>query len=78
MLLMIVGGMVLDCWSTTGTIKIPDTGSAIMSAVLMDIMTAIDGGVVRDISIDLMPRVLSSNSLYTTPAFTYSLVIVIF
>ena len=69
-LLVIADGMVLGCWSATGAIKTLDAGFAIM--------TAIGGGMVRDISAGLVPRVFGGNNLYATPAFACSLVTVIF
>ena len=77
-LLVIADGMVLGCWSATGAIKTLDAGFAIMPAILMGIMTAIGGGMVRDISAGLVPRVFGGNNLYATPAFACSLVTVIF
>ena len=69
-LLVIADGMVLGCWSATGAIKTLDAGFAIMPAIL--------GGMVRDISAGLVPRVFGGNNLYATPAFACSLVTVIF
>ena len=77
-LLVIADGMVLGCWSATGAIKTLDAGFAIMPAILLGIMTAIGGGMVRDISAGLVPRVFGGNNLYATPAFACSLVTVIF
>ena len=65
-LLVIADGMVLGCWSATGAIKTLDAGFAI------------GGGMVRDISAGLVPRVFGGNNLYATPAFACSLVTVIF
>ncbi len=75
-LLVIADGMVLGCWSATGAIKTLDAGFAIMPAILLGIMTAIGGGMVRDISAGLVPRVFGGNNLYATPAFACSLVTV--
>ena len=61
-----------------GAIKTLDAGFAIMPAILLGIMTAIGGGMVRDISAGLVPRVFGGNNLYATPAFACSLVTVIF
>ena len=77
-LLVIADGMVLGCWSATGAIKTLDAGFAIMPAILLGIMTAIGGGMVRDISAGLVPRVFGGNNLYATPAFACSLVTVLF
>ena len=49
-----------------------------MPAILLGIMTAIGGGMVRDISAGLVPRVFGGNNLYATPAFACSLVTVLF
>ncbi len=78
LLLVIADGMVLGCWSATGAIKTLDAGFAIMPAILLGIMTAIGGGMVRDISAGLVPRVFGGNNLYATPAFACSLVTVLF
>ena len=77
-LLVIADGMVLGCWSATGAIKTLDAGFAIMPAILLGIMTAIGGGMVRDISAGIVPRVFGGNNLYATPAFACSLVTVCF
>ena len=61
-LLVIADGMVLGCWSATGAIKTLDAGFAIMPAILLGIMTAIGGGMVRDISAGLVPRVFGGNT----------------
>ena len=76
-LLVIADGMVLGCWSATGAIKTLDAGFAIIPAILLGIMTAIGGGMVRDISAGLVPRVFGGNNLYATPAFACSLVTVV-
>ena len=77
-LLVIADGMVLGCWSATGAIKTLDAGFAIMPAILLGIMTAIGGGMIRDISAGLVPRVFGGNNLYATPAFVCSVVTVVF
>ena len=77
-LLVIADGMVLGCWSATGAIKTLDAGFAIMPAILLGVMTAIGGGMIRDISAGLVPRVFGGNNLYATPAFVCSVVTVVF
>ena len=62
-LLVIADGMVLGCF-------------AVMPAILLGMMTAIGGGMVRDISAGLVPRVFGGNNLYATPAFACSVVTV--
>ena len=69
-LLVIADGMVLGCWSATGAIKTLDAGFSIMPAILLGIMTAVGGGMIRDIS--------AGNNLYATPAFACSVVTVVF
>ena len=77
-LLVIADGMVLGCWSATGAIKTLDAGFSIMPAILLGIMTAVGGGMIRDISAGLVPRVFGGNNLYATPAFACSVVTVVF
>ena len=57
-------------------IKTLDAGFAVMPAILLGMMTAIGGGLVRDISAGLVPRVFGGNNLYATPAFACSVVTV--
>lgn len=75
-LLVIADGMVLGCWSATGAIKTLDAGFAVMPAILLGMLTAIGGGMVRDIFAGLVPRVFGGNNLYATPAFACSVVTV--
>ena len=78
LLLVFADSMALVCWYAIGAIKTLDAGFAIMPAILLGIMTAIGGGMGRDISADQVPRVFGGNNLYATPAFACSLVTVIF
>ena len=77
-LLVVADGMVLGCWAATGASKTLDNGFGVTPAILLGIITAVGGGMVRDISAGLVPRVFGGNNLYATPAFASAGATVVF
>lgn len=73
-LIIIADGTVLGTWAATGAIKTLNLGFGIMPALLMGVITAVGGGMIRDVSSGSVPMVFGGNSLYATPAFVASLV----
>ncbi|MBV7363068.1 TRIC cation channel family protein [Actinomycetaceae bacterium TAE3-ERU4] len=66
-------GVVLGVWSATGVIKTLNLGFGPMPALLMGMLTAIGGGMIRDIAAGNVPMVFGGNYLYATPAAVASL-----
>ncbi|MCD4550113.1 MULTISPECIES: trimeric intracellular cation channel family protein [unclassified Schaalia] len=76
--LVIADGTVLGCWAATGALKTVNAGFGWMPALLLGIMTAIGGGMIRDISAGTVPQVFGGNNLYATPALVSSAVMLLF
>ena len=71
-------GLVLGCWAATGTLKTLSQGFNIPPAILLGLVTAVGGGMIRDVASGMGPRVFGGNTLYATPALAASLIMVIF
>ncbi|MCI6585262.1 MAG: trimeric intracellular cation channel family protein [Mobiluncus porci] len=66
--LIVFDALVLGVWAATGTQKALGLGFAIIPAILMGVITAIGGGMVRDITAGNVPIVFGGHSLYAIPA----------
>ncbi|OKL50506.1 trimeric intracellular cation channel family protein [Boudabousia marimammalium] len=66
-------GVVLGLWSATGVVKAMNLGFGPMPALLMGMLTAVGGGMIRDIAAGNVPMVFGGNYLYATPAAISSL-----
>ena len=71
-------GLVLGCWAATGTLKTLSLGYNIPPAILLGLVTAVGGGMIRDVASGMVPRVFGGNTLYATPALAASLIMVVF
>jgi Predicted membrane protein len=76
--LVIADGTVLGCWAATGALKTLSAGFGIMPALLLGIMTAVGGGMIRDVAAGNVPQVFGGNNLYATPALVSAAVMVAF
>ncbi|AOZ73340.1 hypothetical protein BK816_08700 [Boudabousia tangfeifanii] len=70
---IVADGVVLGVWAATGVIKTMNLGFGPMPALMMGMLTAIGGGMIRDISAGNIPMVFGGNYLYATPAAAASL-----
>ncbi|MEJ4112789.1 trimeric intracellular cation channel family protein [Corynebacterium kroppenstedtii] len=77
-ILKIGDGIVLGVWSVTGTIKALDAGLMWPSAILLGMITAVGGGMIRDVTIGVVPAIFGGNTLYATSALLGSGVMVLF
>ncbi|MGK2309992.1 trimeric intracellular cation channel family protein [Cutibacterium sp. V970] len=75
--LILADGMVLGCWAATGALKTLTAGFSIMPAVLLGLMTAVGGGMIRDVCAGNVPQVFGGNNLYATPALASAIVMVV-
>lgn len=75
--LAVFDALALGCWAATGTIKAQITGLGVLASVLLGVVTAIGGGMVRDVCIGHVPAVLGGNTLYATAALAASTSILI-
>lgn len=67
-LLVVADLLALGCWSATGTIKAAALGLGLAPAVLLGVITAVGGGMVRDVVVGQTPTVFGGNTLYATLA----------
>ena len=77
-LLKIGDGIVLGVWAVTGTIKALNAGLLWPSAMLLGMITAVGGGMIRDITIGVVPAIFGGNTLYATSALLGSGMMVLF
>lgn len=61
--------IVLGVWAATGAMKAMTFGAPWSSALLMGVITAVGGGMIRDVLVGQIPAVLGGNRLYAVPAF---------
>lgn len=59
---------VIGVWSATGVMKTLDAGFSYVAAVAMGVVTAVGGGMVRDIAVGRTPGIFGGNPLYATAA----------
>jgi uncharacterized membrane protein YeiH len=64
----------LGCFAVSGTAKALNYGLALVPAALMGVVTAVGGGVVRDVLVNEVPTVLR-RELYAVPALVGALVV---
>ena len=64
----------LGCFAVSGTAKALDYGLALIPASLMGVVTAVGGGVIRDVLVNEVPTVLR-RELYAVPALVGALIV---
>lgn len=75
--LVVADALALGCWSAIGTLKAVHLDLAPIPAVLIGLITAVGGGMVRDVLVGRVPAVFGGNTLYAVPAVTGSVVMVV-
>lgn len=70
--------VVLGVWSVTGSLKALSFGMPWISCIFMGLITAVGGGMVRDISAGMIPSIFGGNYLYATPAIVGASIMVTF
>ncbi|WP_249358391.1 trimeric intracellular cation channel family protein [Nocardia cyriacigeorgica] len=73
---LFVDAAALGCWAATGAQKTLAVGLGWLPAVLLGTITAVGGGMVRDIVLRRTPRIFGGNTLYATAALAASIVMV--
>ncbi|MDO5672482.1 MAG: TRIC cation channel family protein [Actinomycetaceae bacterium] len=58
--------LVLGCWSATGASKALTAGLGWIPAVFLGVITAVAGGMLRDVLVNRMPSIFGGNPLYAT------------
>jgi uncharacterized membrane protein YeiH len=73
----VLDALALGCWAATGAEKTLGVGLGWLPAVLLGTVTAVGGGVTRDVVLRRVPAVLGGNTLYATCAAAASGALVI-
>lgn len=66
--LIVADALAMGCWAATGTAKALDVGLTWLPAVLIGVITAVGGGMIRDIAVGRVPMIFGGNTLYATGA----------
>jgi uncharacterized membrane protein YeiH len=72
----LVDALALGCWAATGALKTLSVGLAVLPALLLGTITAVGGGMTRDIFMRRVPQIFAGGTLYTTSAVLASGVMV--
>ena len=75
--LTVIDALAVGCWAATGTIKAQAAGLDWLPSLLLGVLTAVGGGMLRDIAIGQVPSVLGGNTLYATATAAASATILI-
>jgi uncharacterized membrane protein YeiH len=73
---LFVDALALGCWAATGALKTLSVGLAVLPALLLGTITAVGGGMTRDIFLRRIPAIFAGNTLYATSAVLASGVMV--
>lgn len=73
-----VDALALGTWAATGAQKTLGDGLYWLAALLLGTVTAVGGGMTRDIFLRRIPQIFGGNTLYATPALLASGVMVVF
>lgn len=71
--LIVADALSLGCWAATGTAKALAAGLPWLPAVMLGVITAVGGGMIRDIAVGRVPMVFGGNTLYATGALIGSI-----
>ncbi|HWG24701.1 trimeric intracellular cation channel family protein [Actinospica sp.] len=71
---LVADSATLGCFAVSGTAKSLDYGLAVIPASLMGVVTAVGGGVIRDVLVNEVPLVLR-RELYAVPALVGALIV---
>ena len=70
--------IILGVWSTTGCVKALTHGMPLIPCVFLGVLTAVGGGMVRDVASGLIPSIFGGSPLYAVPSILTGIVMVIF
>ena len=76
--LLVVDVFAVGCWSAVGAQKALDANLGWISAIMLGIITAVGGGMVRDVMLLKVPTIFGGNTLYATSAVLASTEMVVF
>jgi uncharacterized membrane protein YeiH len=72
-----VDALALGCWAATGALKTLAVGLGVLPALLLGTVTAVGGGMTRDVFLRRVPKIFAGGTLYTTSAVAASGIMVL-
>jgi uncharacterized membrane protein YeiH len=75
--LLMLDALAVGCWSAVGAQKALEAGLGWLPAILLGMITAVGGGMVRDVMLLKVPTIFGGNTLYATSALLASAAMVI-
>ena len=75
---LLVDAAAISFWATAGALKTLEVGLEWLPAVLLGTITAIGGGVTRDLMLQRVPAVFKDGQLYATVAIVVAIIQVVF
>ena len=76
LVLLLLDVLAVGCWAAAGAQKGLIAGLGWLPAILLGMVTAVGGGMVRDVALMRVPTVFGGNTLYATSAFVASVELV--
>jgi uncharacterized membrane protein YeiH len=77
-MLVLLDALAVGCWAAVGVQKGLVAGLGWLPAIVLGMVTAIGGGMVRDVLLMKIPTVFGGNTLYATSALVASVEMVVF
>ncbi len=75
--LIVADALALGCWAATGTTKGLAAGLNPVPAAFLGVVTAVGGGMIRDVVVGRTPAIFGGNTLYATGALVGSVVMAV-
>jgi len=72
--LVLIDALAVGCWSAVGVQKALDNGLGWLPAIILGMITAVGGGMVRDVLLMRVPSIFGGNTLYATSSLAASIV----
>ncbi|HEU4807534.1 MAG TPA: trimeric intracellular cation channel family protein [Homoserinimonas sp.] len=76
--LVLVDALAVGCWSAVGVQKALDAGLGWLPAIILGMITAVGGGMVRDVLLMRVPSIFGGNTLYATSSLVACVVTLVF
>ena len=70
--------IILGVWSVTGAVKALSNGLPLIACVFMGLLTAVGGGMLRDVVAGMTPSIFGGSPLYALPAIIGAILMVVF
>lgn len=70
--LTVADSLSVGCWAATGTSKALAAGLGWLPSILLGVVTAVGGGMIRDVAVGRRPAIFGGNTLYATSALVAS------